>query len=163
MPLGIKLIRRGSKLLKIRLDIDIDPTLGFKTETRYLFAPIPFSINAYKPSYIFAGKMHAVLCRKWQNRIKGRDWYDFVWFVSRGIPLNIQHLGNRLCQSGHLDDSKKLSIELFIEMLLQRIDTLDFETAKRDISPFLNDQSAISLWSRHFFKEVSSRIIFEQN
>ena len=67
--------------LKIRIEIDTDPPGGFETETKFLLHPIPFGVRTYVLADLFAGKMHAVLCRRWKNRVKGRDWYDLVWYA----------------------------------------------------------------------------------
>ena len=62
---------------------------------------------------LYAGKMHAVLCRKWKTRVKGRDWYDFEWYVKRNTSLNLEHLQKRMHESDDLDKSTKLDEKLF--------------------------------------------------
>ena len=151
----------NQKTLKVKIEVDIDPPSGFETEAKYLFNPIPFSVNTYKIPYLFAGKMHALLCREWKTRIKGRDWYDFVWHVGRNAGLNLKHLENRMRQSGHLSQNDILSKNKFLELLNYRIENVDFEKAKNDVAPFIKDQGAVSIWSRDFFREVAQRVKFD--
>jgi predicted nucleotidyltransferase component of viral defense system len=151
----------NTRTLKVKIEVDIDPPSGFETESKYLFTPIPFSVNTYKIPYLFAGKMHAILCRKWKTRVKGRDWYDFVWHVGHNAKLNLKHLENRMRQTGHLLQNDILSKEKFFELLDQRIENVDFEKAKNDVAPFLKDQNAVSVWSKDFFREVAKRVGFD--
>ena len=148
----------SNKILKIKFEVDTDPPLNFKTEAKALFQPIPFFITTYQLSDLFAGKVHAVLCRKWKNRIKGRDWYDLVWYVSNKTPLRLKHLESRLKQSGHIDKKLKLSKEIVYKMLLDKISTIDFESAKADVLPFIKDVSQVQAWSRVFFQQVADAI-----
>ena len=89
------------RVLKIKLEVDTDPPAGFATQTRYLLRPIPFAVRVYVLPDLFAGKMHALLCRRWKNRVKGRDWYDLVWYAANHPELNLPHLEKRMRQSGH--------------------------------------------------------------
>jgi len=150
-----------NKVLKVKIEVDVDPPEGFVTEAKYLFNPIPFSVNTYQMPFLFAGKMHAVLCRNWKSRVKGRDWYDLVWYVSRNTPLNLKHLEKRMHQTGHLDAGVKLTAEKFSELFVKRIEEVDFEKAKNDVTPFIKDTDSLNVWSRDFFLEVHKRIVLE--
>ncbi len=150
----------SNQKVRIKLEVDTDPPPGFDTETKYIFRPIPFSVNSYALPDLFAGKMHAVLCRGWKMRTKGRDWYDFVWFVSRNIPLHLEHLRERMTQSGHLAGSETLNHEIFKQKLLKKIESVNFEEAKSDALPFLKDPDSISSWSTDFFSVVLDKISF---
>jgi hypothetical protein len=154
----VRAIPRG-RLLKIRLEVDTNPPGGFATESRFLLQPIPFSVRTFTPPCLFAGKMHAVLCRQWQSRVKGRDWYDFVWFVARGTPLHLGHLAARMRQSGHLAADSVLTEGLFRERLAHRTLALDVASARQDVAPFVKDADATTVWSHEFFREVGSRIL----
>ena len=105
--------------------------------------------------------MHAILCREWKTRVKGRDWHDFVWLVGKNARLNLKHLENRMRQTGHLLQNDILSKKKFLELLDQRIENVDFEKAKNDVAPFLKDQSAVLVWSKSFFWEVAKRVEFD--
>lgn len=148
----------SSKILKIKLEIDKDPPKGFETEAKYLFNPIPFSVNTYALPFLFAGKMHAVLCRSWKNRVKGRDWFDLIWFVGRNVPLNLKHLELRLKQSKHLEKNIKLTKKLFWKMIEKKIYDTDFILAKNDVINLLKDKAPLELWSKNFFQEVANKI-----
>ncbi|MFC1850920.1 nucleotidyl transferase AbiEii/AbiGii toxin family protein [candidate division CSSED10-310 bacterium] len=152
-----KNIPRG-KILKIRLEIDIDPPGNFKTESKYLLQPVPFSIKTYVLPDLFAGKMHALLCRQWKTRVKGRDWFDLVWYISNHPQLHLVHLEQRMKQTGHLASDEFLTITLFFDRLVNTIETVDLEKAKRDIAPFIRDPASLQLWSKAFFKDIVSKI-----
>jgi hypothetical protein len=146
------------KVLKIKLEVDTDPPAGFATQTRYLLQPIPFAVRVYVLPDLFAGKMHALLCRRWKNRVKGRDWYDLVWYAAYHPELNLSHLESRMRQSGHWKGGARLSTDAFRSVLGEAIDALDVEKARREVSPFVKDQAALNLWSREFFSDVAERI-----
>ncbi len=148
--------------IKIKLEVDTNPPNHFRTETKTLNEPLPVSIKAYVPSDLFAGKMHALICRLWKTRIKGRDWYDFVWFVRKKIPLNLDHLEKRMWQSGHLNEQQKLTEKLFFELLGNKIDALDIDNALMDIRPYITDINILDDWSKNYFKQFMSQIIFEE-
>lgn len=146
------------QILKIKLEVDTDPPACFETEMKFHLSPIPFSVRAYTLPDLFAGKMHAVLCRRWENRIKGRDWYDLVWYVSRGIRINLLHLEKRMIQTGDLEGNRNLTGEDLLELLEQAVDALDINAARRDVMPFLKDPRSVEVWSTEFFRDVVSRI-----
>jgi hypothetical protein len=147
-----------NRLVKIKLEVDINPPPGFQTEAKYLLEPIPFSVNIYSLSDLFAGKMHAILCREWRNRVKGRDWYDLAWFIGRGISLNLKHLNSRMKQSGHSFDGVALNCETLIQQLNKKIDSIDFKAAKQDVLSMLKDPDSVNVWSKEFFKDIILRI-----
>lgn len=148
----------SNRLIKIKLEVDTDPPGGFETEAKYLLVPIPFSVALYKLPDLFAGKMHAILCREWKSRVKGRDWYDFVWYVGKDVPVNLKHLGERMKQTGHLDKNAELTKEKLVSMLIQKIDRVDFTAAKKDVMPSIKDPSSVAIWSKDFFGEVAKRM-----
>lgn len=148
------------RVLKIKLEVDTDPPSGFATQTRFLLQPIPFAVRVYVLPDLFAGKMHALLCRRWKNRVKGRDWYDLVWYAANHPELNLSHLENRMRQSGHWKGAAPLSTDAFRSAIGGAIDALDVEKARREVAPFVKDQAALALWSREFFRDVAGRILF---
>ena len=148
----------AGQVLKIKLEVDTDPPLGFTSHTRYLLHPIPFAVRCYILPDLFAGKMHALLFRKWKNRVKGRDWYDFVWYAANHPQLNLVHLEQRMRQTGHWNGEESLSKAAFSELLNVAIDTLDVNQARRDVAPFVKDRQMLAIWSQDFFRDVSGRI-----
>lgn len=147
-----------NRVIKIKMEVDVDPPAGFETEAKFLLQPIPFSVIVYKLPDLFAGKLHAVLCREWRSRVKGRDWYDLVWYIGREAKVSLSHLEQRMRQTGHLKDGPPLNKERLIEMLDERIDTIDITSAKKDVLPMLKDASSVDVWSKEFFKDIVQRI-----
>jgi predicted nucleotidyltransferase component of viral defense system len=146
--------------LKIRLEVDTDPPPEFRTEAKYLLLPIPFSVRTYMLPDLFAGKMHALLCRDWKSRVKGRDWYDFVWFAANHPDLHLAHLEQRMRQSRHWTSADALTATSLAPLIDAAIAGLDVEQARREVEPFVQDPEALAVWSRGFFREVASRIRF---
>lgn len=144
--------------IKIKLECDTEPPPAFQTDVRFLLQPIPFSVLTYSQPDLLAGKIHAMLYRTWKNRVKGRDWYDFVWFVSRGIPVNLIHLAERMKQTGHLANQETLTAEELKERLRNKIADLNIEQAKKDILPFIKDPDQVAIWSQPFFYAVMDQL-----
>lgn len=145
-------------VLSIKLEVDIDPPPDFHTESKLLLQPIPFSVLTYKPEDLFAGKIHALLCRKWKGRVKGRDWYDFVWYVAHKIPVNSEHLKARLIQTNHWNIHKPLLKQDIIELIAEKVEKVDFNQAKNEVKPFVRDPASIELWSKEFFMQVLKQL-----
>ncbi|MCD4770571.1 MAG: nucleotidyl transferase AbiEii/AbiGii toxin family protein [Bacteroidales bacterium] len=145
-------------VIKIKLEIDTNPPLDFNTEMKYLFSPVQFAVRSYTLPSLFAGKMHALLCRKWENRVKGRDWYDFAWYISNYPQLNILHLEKRMRQSGHYTGSSPLTRDYLIDLLYANIDNLDIAAARKDVTPFINNINSLDIWSVDFFKAAAQKI-----
>ena len=159
---GVAAAIHGRRQLKIKIEVDTDPPPGFSTETKFLLQPIPFSVRAYDPPSMFSGKMHAVLCRGWRSRVKGRDWYDLVWYVGRGTELDLTHLEARMRQSGHYSDAAALDEHAFRLILAKKISELDVADARSEVERFLPDPSAVSVWSREFFSAVAEKIVIRR-
>lgn len=153
----LKTVHRG-QILKIKLEIDTDPPPEFETHTRYLLQPIPFAVRTYTLPDLFAGKMHAILCRRWKNRVKGRDWYDLVWYAANHPQLHLAHLEQRMRQSGHWKDRHQLTPELFKQLLSQAVDKLVVDQARKEVEAFIRDQKSLAIWSQEFFQDIADRI-----
>ena len=153
----INAIPKG-QILKIKLEVDTDPPSGFSTETRYLLMPIPFAVRSFILPDLFAGKMHAVLCRGWKKRVKGRDWYDFVWFISHHPELHLSHLEKRMRQTGHWKSEKPLSPNEFRSLLEKRIENLDFGMTRHEVEPYVKEPKKLEIWSQKFFMDIATRI-----
>ena len=107
---------------------------------------------------LFAGKIHAVICRSWQNRIKGRDLYDYVFYLSRNAAVNQKHLRERLIDSGYIADDAECSLNEIKKMLNERFDSIDFKQARRDVEPFIKDTSVLDIWSSDFFRQITENL-----
>lgn len=147
-----------NQMMRIKIEVDTNPPDQFGTESRYLLQPIPFSVRVYDLPSLFAGKMHALLCRKWKRRVKGRDWYDFVWYIASKTPVNLRHLEARMRQTGHWLDSEPLSKDALLQLLSDRIASLDVAAARQDVEPFLRRSDAVVVWSRDFFEQIADGI-----
>ncbi len=146
------------KMLKIKLEVDVEPPGGFETESRYLVQPIPFAIRAYTLPDLLAGKLHTVLCRKWKARIKGRDWYDLVWYAGRHPQVRLRHMEARMRQSGDYDKPRPMSHKDLMDLLRSAIDRLDVRKARDEVAPFISDRRALEVWSHDFFRQIIERL-----
>lgn len=140
--------------LKVRFEIDTNPPGCFHTEVHTLLQPIPFTVRAYQLPDLFSGRLHAILCRTWGRRVKGRDWYDLVWYVGRKIGYRLSHLEARLVQTEAWDPAQRLTHKIVQQLLRQKIDTVGWQQAKSEVQPFLADPQSTALWSPRFFRAL---------
>jgi len=150
----------AGQVTRIKIEVDTDPPPGFATENKFLLQPIPFSVRSYRLPDLFAGKMHAVLCRRWKNRVKGRDWYDLIWYCAHHPELHLAHLEQRMRQSGHWSGTASFGPDSFHELLAGSIGRLDVDQARGEVLPFVRNPEALAVWSREFFLDVARRIRF---
>ena len=145
------------KSLKIKIEVDTYPPLGFTTEQCLLYQPYPFYTSCIVPSDLFAGKMHALLFRQWKSRVKGRDWYDFEWYVRFNVPLHFAHLQERVRQCNGIE----LTREQFVEMLRDKITHTDINDVRADVEPFLiGNLHNLDIWSNEYFLRIAEMIQF---
>lgn len=143
--------------LQIKLELDLDPPPQAATEVRTQLLPIPYQVRLYDLPSLFAGKLHAVLCRGWKNRVKGRDFYDFTWYVARGIRPNLGHLEARMRQSGHWQGGA-IDRGALVKLLHERFAAVDIRQAADEVRVFLADPRELELWSMEFFMDLASRL-----
>lgn len=146
------------KKLAIKFEIDTNPPLGSNLDVKFLEFPLDYSIVAQDLSSSFAGKCHALLCRGY---IKGRDWYDFTWYVARKISPNFVFLGAALDQQGPWANQKNIVTPAwFINAMQQKIMSIDWDKAASDVAPFLNaqDRKALNLWGVDFFIDKLNKL-----
>jgi len=147
-----------NSVIQIKLEVDTDPPPGFQTEARTLLEPIPFAVNSFARPDLFAGKLHAILQRKWKTRVKGRDYFDFIWYISQGVPVRLDHLEQRLRQTEGWKRKEPLTLEALSELLKQKFSEVNIESAKGDVLGFIKDKDAVNLWSAEFFASLLSRL-----
>lgn len=152
----------SNKPVKIKIEVDCIPPLDFKTEEKLLIRPFSFYVRCFTPPCLFAGKLHALLYRKWNNRVKGRDWYDFEWYIKKGIPLDTGHFLNRAKDTGDWN-AKEISKEDIIELLEHKIDSVSFPNIKEDVVRFIKDERVLSIWSASYFKDLVQKMKFENS
>ncbi|MBP1592671.1 MAG: nucleotidyl transferase AbiEii/AbiGii toxin family protein [Oscillospiraceae bacterium] len=146
------------EVIKIKFEVDTMPPEGAGYENKYRLLPSPYEVKMYDMPSLFAGKVHAVICRAWKQRVKGRDLYDYIFYLSRNTPLNLPHLKARLVQSGAWDPEKDLSIEDTRNLLFSRFDSIDFENARNDVRPFIRDTDSLNIWNADFFKQITANL-----
>jgi predicted nucleotidyltransferase component of viral defense system len=140
---------------KIKLEVDTNPPPGAEYEVKYQLDPVPYSVRLFSLHSLFAGKVHAVLCRGWRNRVKGRDFYDYLWYLSKNVELDIDHLANRMRQTGHLYEDEVMSESNLRHKLKERFSKIDFQQARDDVLPFISDPVKLQLWSEDFFTSLT--------
>jgi predicted nucleotidyltransferase component of viral defense system len=152
-------IQPGKKL-KVKFEVDVNPPSLSGHVIENPLIPYSYSVRTYDLPSLYAGKLHAVLCRGWENRVKGRDFYDFIWYISRNCKLNLAHLEARMIQSGHLTDT--LDLTLLKEMLNERFSQVDFNQAKLDVLPFILNPAELDVWSKDFFVNLISKVAISE-
>jgi predicted nucleotidyltransferase component of viral defense system len=148
----------GNETVKIKFEVDTNPPPFAGYEKQYRLLPIPYEVRLYDAPSLFAGKIHAVLCRGWKSRIKGRDLYDFVFYVSRNISVNLAHLNARLTDSGFIPYGSFMTIENIKEALCERFASIDYPNAKQDVLPFIKNPASLDVWSADFFEKITQNI-----
>jgi len=144
-----------NEIIKIKFEVDVKPPKYATFERKYRLQPVPYDVNLYDEPSLFAGKLHAVIGRSWNNRVKGRDLYDYVFYLSKGVAVNLKHLRERLIQSGHIDEQTNCPLDEIKQRLYERFDTIDFKQAKADVEPFIRDTMMLNIWSADFFKQIT--------
>ena len=143
--------------IKIKIEVDTCPPLGFSTEPKLLLMPFSFMVQCYTLPDLFAGKVHALLFRGWNNRVKGRDWYDFEWYIRHQIPLGFDHFVKR-AQQTHGYDASLMTVDFFKQLLKERILKLDMHLVKNDVRPFVKNTSDLDIWSKDYFLQLMEYI-----
>jgi len=141
--------------IRVKLEVDTQPPGGATFEIKYQLRPVPYSVRLYSLPSLFAGKVHALLCRSWKTRVKGRDFYDYVWFLSKSIPMDLAHLTERMKQTGHLPADAALNERELKSLLKNRFAAVNFDQARKDVLPFIKNPEVIALWSAEFFSAIT--------
>ncbi len=150
---------RTEKSLKIKIEVDTLPPLKFQTEQKLLLRPFSFMTRCFTLPDLYAGKMHALIFRSWKNRVKGRDWYDFEWYVKNGVKLDFIHLQERIRDFNGIEVSK----EEFLQLLKERLTSTDIKIVKQDVEPFIKDAGSLEIWSTDYFLQLAEMISFEKS
>lgn len=145
----------ANELVKIKFEVDINPPAEATYEHKYRLLPVPYEVRLYDIPSLFAGKIHAVLCRNGQQRVKGRDLYDYIFYLTRKAEVNQKHLRERLLQTGHIKENYACSLDDIKQMLYKRFDAIDYKQAKEDAEAFIRDTSVLDIWSADFFKQIT--------
>lgn len=149
---------RTEKSIKIKIEVDTNPPLEFSTEHKLLLQPYSFITRCFTLPCLFAGKMHALVFRSWKNRVKGRDWYDFEWYVRNSVPLDFKHLQERIRQFNGIIVSQ----DEFLTMLREKLATTNINQVKQDVMPFLKNPNELNIWSNDYFLQLAQMIKWGQ-
>ena len=151
------IVFRTEKTIKVKIELDTDPPLLFDTEQKLLMKPYSLMVRCFTLPDLFAGKMHALVYRNWKSRVKGRDWYDFEWYIRFNVPLNFKHLQERIREFS----GKEVSKEEFMQLLRERLSTADINQVKQDVLPFVDRPSDLNIWSNDYFLQLADKLRFE--
>ena len=144
------------KSIRIKIEVDTLPPLKFNTEQKLLLMPESFMVRCFTLPDLFAGKMHALVYRSWKNRVKGRDWYDFEWYVRNNVALDFAHLRERTLQFNEED----ITPESFKEKLKARLSSTDITQVKADVLPFVRNPKELDIWSNDYFLQLADLVKF---
>lgn len=144
------------KSIKIKIEVDTQPPLHFNTEQKLLLQPHSFMTRCFVLPDLFAGKMHALVYRAWKNRVKGRDWYDFEWYVRHNIPLGFTHLAERTLQF----NNEVIERNAFIAQLKNKLASANINQVKSDVLPFVKNPKELEIWSNDYFIQLVDMIKF---
>jgi len=151
--IGIK----ANRTIKIKLEVDLEPPQGFHTEEKLLLKPFSFYVKCFALNSLFAGKLHALIFRNWKNRVKGRDWFDFEWYIKKGVSLDLNHFYSRAIASGDWKKEEISKTELN-ELLVDKINSVSFSQVKQDVIRFIPDDSILNIWDEHYFKALVEKM-----
>ena len=144
------------KTVKVKIELDTDPPLAFDTEQLVLQQPYSFMTRCFTLPDLYAGKMHALVYRAWQRRVKGRDWYDFEWYVRWNVPLDFTHLQERIREFS----GQEITKEEFMNLLREKLASTDIEQVKEDVTRFVENPHELDIWSNDYFLQLADRIVF---
>jgi hypothetical protein len=145
--------------LRIKIEVDTNPPAGATYETKYLDFPFPSAVCAFDLPSLFAGKIHALLCREY---LKGRDWYDFVWYTARRTPANYPLLSSALAQVGPWKDQDLRADRTWcVAQLRAKIAATDWKQAREDVRRFVKpvDLPSLDVWGREFFLAQADKMV----
>ncbi len=151
---------KTERTVKIKIEVDTTPPLDFTTENKLLLMPFSFMTRCFTLPNLYAGKMHAMLFRNWKQRVKGRDWYDFEWYVKNSVKLNFNHLKIRALQKGY-SESSEFTKDIFKQLLHDRITQTKIQLVINDVKPFIDNTSSLEIWSTDYFLQLADMIVFE--
>lgn len=146
------------KDIKIKFEVDINPPSGATYDIRYKLLPSPHQIKIYDKESLFAGKIHAILCRNWSVRTKGRDLYDYIFFLANNTSVNLELIKNKLLNSNYINGNDEFNIEVLKKLLNKKFNEINYEDAKKDVLPFIKDVDSLNVWSNEFFISITEKL-----
>ena len=153
----VKLLHK-EELIKVKFEIDCNPALGFNRENKYLNMLEFANIVVLDKESLFAGKLYAILCRNYKNTVKGRDYYDFLFYIQKGVKPNLIYLKNKLIESHKLNERDEFNIEILKNMLKDRFNDVDFNQVKNDAEHFVFKNEDLSYYTKELFIDMVDKI-----
>jgi len=147
------------KNIKIKFEVDVKPPKGATYELKYKLLPSPHQVKLYDEASLFAGKIHAILCRNWNYRTKGRDLYDYIFYLSKNASVNIELVKEKLIDSKVLKENDEFNIDILKEILEKKLKEINYTDAKEDVMPFIKDIESLNLWSSNFFIDINKNLV----
>ena len=144
--------------LKVKFEVDCSPSLSFNIENKWITYPEIASINVLDLESLFAGKIHAILCRNYKNNVKGRDFYDFIFFINKEIKPNMVYLKDKLVASKVIKEDDDFSMDVLKKLLLNRFNQVDFSKVEQDAKNFTIRSEDLSLYCKELFIDCLSRL-----
>lgn len=150
----------SNQKIKIKFEIDVDNPSGGVTEFKYKMLPAPYEVQVFDETTLFAGKIHALLCREYKHHVKGRDYYDYLFYIGKGSRMNLRYLENKLKNTGgKIDEHAPLTLEKVKAMLKERFESTDYESAKADVSTFIEDIDSLRIWKKELFLSTLDSLV----
>ena len=142
----------SNQKLKIKFEIDTDNPSGGITEHRYKMLPAPYEVQIFDEATLFAGKIHAILCRTFKNHVKGRDFYDYLFYIGKGSKFNIKYLESKLKNSNaYIGENENLTLERVKKLLKEKFESIDYASAVNDVVNFIDDKESLKFWKKELF------------
>lgn len=146
------------KDIKIKFEVDINPPSGASFDIQYRLLPSPHQIMLYDKKSLFAGKIHAILCRNWNSRTKGRDLYDYIFFLANNTTVNIELIKNKLIDSKYIEPNSKFDVDILKQLLIDKFKKINYNDAVEDVKPFIKDVDSLKLWNADFFTKITEKL-----
>ena len=149
----------NARKIKIKLEIDTNPPAGSDFVNKFLDFPFPFAVTLQDMPSLFAGKNHALLCREY---VKGRDWYDFIWYVSRQVKMNWKFFSNGINQQGPWKEKNiKINRDWYIKEMVKKIEKIDWKAAKEEMARFLKPSAmaGLDVWGKEFLLDRLQKLL----
>ena len=151
-------ILHKDETLKVKFEVDCYPSLGFNVENKWITNPEFATVNVLDLESLFAGKLHAILCRSYKNNVKGRDYYDFIFYINKKIKPNLLYLKNKLVESNKLSKLDDFNIDILKRMLINRFNEVDFSQVKQDAQKFTIKNENLNFYCKELFIDCLNRL-----
>lgn len=146
------------EILKVKFEVDCNPPLGFNIESKWITDPELAAVNVLDIESLFAGKLHAILCRSYKGTVKGRDYYDFIFYINKRVKPNLQYLKNKLIESKKISENDEINMDVLKNMLHERFNQIDYNQVRSDAQRFVMKNEDLSLYCKELFIDCINRM-----